>query len=55
MLQDLYKIRPRIEQLTGKLKWFKPVAMRYEKTKTNYTSIVAAAFAIILIKSIHRA
>jgi hypothetical protein len=55
MPRNLCKIRVRIEQLIGKLKRFKRVAMRCEKTKNNYASIVAVAFAIILIKSVHRA
>ena len=46
MLRNLYKIRARIEQLIGKLKRFKRVAMRCEKTKTDYASIVAVAFEI---------
>ena len=52
--KDIYKLRARIEQLIGKLKRFKRVTMRCEKTKTNYASIVAWAFAMILIKSVHR-
>ena len=55
MPRNLYKLRGRIEQLIGRLKRFKRVAMRCEKTKTNYSSIVAWAFAIILVESVHTA
>lgn len=54
MTRTLYKIRARIEQLIGKLERFKLVATRCEKIKTNCASIVAVAFAIILIKPIHK-
>ena len=50
----LYKSRARIEQAFGKLKRFKRVAMRCEKTAQNYASFVAIACSIILIKSVHR-
>ena len=51
----LYKARARIEQLVGKLKRFKRVALRCEKTARNFASFVAIALAIILIKSVHTA
>lgn len=51
----LYKGRARIEQTVGKLKRFKRVALRCEKTARNYFSIVALACAFILVKSVHRA
>ena len=50
----LYKSRARIEQAFGKLKRFKRVAMRCEKTAQNYASFVALACSVILIKSVHR-
>ena len=49
----LYRSRARIEQSVGKLKRYKRVALRCEKTKTNFLSIVALAAAFILIKSVH--
>jgi hypothetical protein len=49
----LYKGRARIEQAVGKLKRFKRVALRCEKTKQNFASIVAIAAGFILIKSVH--
>jgi transposase len=51
----LYKGRARIEQAMGKLKRFKRVAMRCEKTARNYTSFVALACGFILVKSVHTA
>lgn len=51
----LYKGRARIEQAVGKLKRFKRVALRCEKTKQNFSSIVAIAAGFILIKSVHTA
>ena len=51
----LYKSRARIEQTFGKLKRFKRVAMRCEKTAQNYASFVALALGVIWVKSVHRA
>ena len=49
----LYRARARIEQTVGKLKRFKRIALRCEKTKANFLSLVALAAAFILIKSVH--
>jgi transposase len=51
----LYKGRARIEQSVGKLKRFKRIALRCEKTARNYSSFVALALGFILIKSVHTA
>ena len=51
----LYRGRARIEQAVGKLKRFKRLALRCEKTKRNFGSIVALAAAFILVKSVHTA
>ena len=51
----LYRARARIEQLVGKLKRFKRVALRCEKTSTNYGSFVAFALGLIIVKSVHTA
>ena len=51
----LYRGRARIEQMTGKLKRFKRVALRCEKTARNFRSIVALAATFILIKFVHTA
>lgn len=49
----LYKGRARIEQTVGKLKRFKRVALRCEKTAQNYGSLVALGLTFILVKSVH--
>ena len=51
----LYRARARIEQLVGKLKRFKRIALRCEKTTTNFASLVALALGFILVKSVHTA
>jgi transposase len=51
----LYKGRTRIEQSVGKLKRFKRIAPRCEKTARNYSSFVALALGFILIKAVHTA
>jgi transposase len=51
----LYKLRARVEQFIGKLKRFKRVAMRCEKTATNFAAFVALACVFVLVKSVHRA
>ena len=51
----LYRGRARIEQMMGKLKRFKRVALHCEKTARNFRSIGALAAAFILIKSVHTA
>jgi transposase len=51
----LYKARSRIEQGVGRLKRFKRIALRCEKTARNFTSIVAFAAGLCLIKFVHTA
>lgn len=51
----LYKARGRIEQGFGRLKRFKRVALRCEKTAENYRSIVSFAAGLCLIKFVHTA
>jgi len=53
--KKLYKTRARIEQTIGKLKRFKRIALRCEKTAQNYAAIIAFVCAVILIKSVHTA
>lgn len=53
--KQLYKGRARIEQAVGKLKRFKRIALRCEKTAQNYGALVAFACGLILIKSVHMA
>ena len=51
----LYRARARIEHLVGKLKRFKRIALRCEKTNKNFGSFVAFALGLILVKSVHTA
>lgn len=49
----LYKLRARVEQSIAKLKRFKRVAMRCEKTAASYSTVVSFARSAILIKFVH--
>jgi transposase len=51
----LYRLRARIEQTIGKLKRFKRVAMRCEKTDISYSAIISFACGLMLVKSVHTA
>jgi transposase len=51
----LYRGRARIEQAMGKLKRFKRVALRCEKTAESFAALVAFACSLILVKSVHMA
>ena len=51
----LYKLRARVEQAIGKLKRFKRVAMRCEKTDISYSAIIGFARGVMLTKSVHTA
>jgi transposase len=51
----IYKGRARIEITVGKIKRFKRVALRCEKTARNFFSFVALTAGFILIKSVHTA
>ena len=51
----LYKTRARAEQGVGKLKRFKRIALRCEKTAQNFAAFVSLACFFILVKSVHTA
>ena len=51
----LYKGRARAEQGVGKLKRFKRIALRCEKTAQNFAAFVSFACTLILVKSVHTA
>jgi transposase len=53
--KTLYRGRARIEQTVGKLKRFKRIALRCEKTARNFGSVIALALGFILVKSVHTA
>ena len=47
--------RARIEQTFGKLKRFKRIAFRCEKTAISYAAFVSLALGFIIVKSVHTA
>jgi transposase len=53
--KGLYRCRARIEQTIGKLKRFKRIALRCEKTAENFAALLAFVCGIVLIKSVHTA
>ena len=53
--KSLYRRRARIEQAIGKLKRFKRIALRCEKTAMNFAALIAFACGLILVKSVHTA
>ncbi len=53
--KHLYTLRARIEPAVGKLKRFKRVAMRCEKTAISYSAIISSACGLMLVKSVHMA
>jgi len=53
--KTLYKGRARIEQAVGKIKRFKRIALRCEKTQRNFLSFIHISAALVLIQSVHTA
>jgi transposase len=57
--KKLYKLRARIEQTIGKIKRFKRIALRCEKTDVSFNAFISFACGLILIKflikSVHTA
>ena len=51
----LYRGRARIEQAVGKLKRFKRIALRCEKTKANFATFTALAIGSILVQFVRTA
>ena len=51
----LYRLRARIEQTIGKLKRFKRIALRCDKTAISYSAFISFACALMLVKSVHTA
>src|SRR3954452_9873019 len=51
----LYKARARIEQTIGKLKCFKRIALRCEKTAQNFAAFISLACTFMCAKSVHTA
>ncbi|HEV2279565.1 MAG TPA: IS5 family transposase [Acidobacteriaceae bacterium] len=53
--KKLYKLRARIEQTIGKLKRFKRIALRCDKTTASFAAFISFACSVMLIKSVHTA
>lgn len=53
--KTLYKGRARAEQGVGKIKRFKRIALRCEKTAQNFAAFLSLACTFILVKSVHTA
>ncbi len=51
--KPLYRLRARVENLIGKTKRFKRIALRCEKTAQNFAPIIALVFVFVLIKSVY--
>lgn len=51
--KKLYKLRARIEQTIGKLKRFKRIAFRCEKTTVSFCALASFVCGLMLIKSVH--
>ena len=51
----LYRLRARVEQTMGKLKRFKRIALRCDKTTASFEAFTSFACGLLLIKSVHRA
>lgn len=49
----LYKSRARLEQMNGKLKRYRRIAPRCEKTARNYAPLLVLVCSLIAIKSVH--
>ncbi len=50
----LYKLRARVEQTMGKIKRFKRIALRCDKTTASFEAFTNFACAMLIIKSVHR-
>jgi transposase len=53
--RDLYRLRNRVERLVNRLKQFRAVATRYEKTAESYLAFVHLAASRLWLKFVHTA
>jgi transposase len=53
--RDLYRLRNRVERLVNRLKQFRAVATRYEKTAESYLAFVHLAASRLWIRFVHTA
>jgi transposase len=53
--RDPYRLRNRVERLVNRLKQFRAVATRYEKTAESYLAFVHLAASRLWIRFVHTA
>jgi transposase len=53
--RELYRLRNRVERLVNRLKQFRAVATRYEKTAESYLALVQLAASRLWLKFVHTA
>jgi transposase len=53
--RELYRLRHRVERLVNRLKQFRAVATRYEKTAESYLAFVQLAASRLWLRFVHTA
>ena len=53
--RELYRLRNRVERLNNKLKQFRAVATRYDKTAASYLAFVQLAASCLWLRFVHTA
>jgi transposase len=53
--RELYRLRNRVERLNNKLKQFRAVATRYDKTAASYLALVQLAASYLWLRFVHTA
>jgi transposase len=53
--RELYRLRDRVERLVGRLKQFRAVATRYDKTAESFLAFVQLAAARLWLRFVHTA
>jgi transposase len=53
--RELYRLRNRVERLNNKLKQFRAVATRYDKTAASYLAFVQLAASRLWLRFVHTA
>jgi transposase len=53
--RELYRLRNRVERLVGRLKQFRAVATRYDKTAESFLAFVHLAAARVWLRFVHTA
>jgi transposase len=53
--RELYRLRNRVERLVNRLKQFRAVATRYDKTTTSYLALAQLAASRLWLRFVHTA